>query len=117
MAFVIHTFEGDRALKLITPTGSDEKFQKHEKRTQARCGWHMVSFDLLITSVGLAIINFSDLLKSEKQILQIIATYYFVWIISLLISKRFPNNLLKPGQWILLFAISGIIIWGANTIK
>jgi len=121
LAFVIHTFVGDRELKLIIPAGSDEKFQKREKWTQARCGWHMVSFDLLITSIGLAIINFTDLLKSEKQILQIIAIYYFgygiVWVFSLLISKRFPNNFLKLGQWMLLILTGTLIIWGTYSIK
>ncbi len=121
LAFVVHTFIGDKELKLIAPTGSDKKIQKLEKWTQARCGWHMVSLDLLFTSVGLALINFTDLLKSEIQILYIIAMYYFgygiVWIISLLISKRFPNNFLKLGQWLLLFVIAALIIWGINTIK
>ena len=48
LAFVIHTFVGDKELKVNEPTeGNDENFQRREKWTMARCGWHWVSFDLL----------------------------------------------------------------------
>lgn len=48
LAFFIHTFMGDKELKLIKPNfASDDNYQKIEKWTMARCGWHWVSFDLL----------------------------------------------------------------------
>jgi len=114
LAFVAHTFVGDKELKLIEPLEQeDSDFNKQEKWTMARCGWHWISFDLLFASIGLALINFTDHLNCERQFLQIIACYFFgygiVWIIGIAISKSFPKNYFKLGQWILLWCISGLI--------
>jgi len=37
--------------------GNDEYFQKREKWTMQRCGWHWVSFNLLFATVGLILIK------------------------------------------------------------
>mgnify|MGYP001628009195 FL=1 len=116
-AFIIHTFIGDKELKIIEPE-NDAKYLKQEKWTMARSGWHWVSFDLLFATIGLGIINFSDILESEKLFLQILSIYFLgygiVWLIGIAISKSFPKNYLKLGQWILLWLISGLIFWGLN---
>ena len=115
LAFIIHTFIGDKELKMIEPE-NDDNYLKQEKWTMARSGWHWVSFDLLLATIGLGIINFSDILESEKLLLQILSIYFFgygiVWIIGITISKRFPKNYLKLGQWMLLWLIGGLIFWG-----
>lgn len=117
LAFLAHTFMGDKELKLIEP-GNDEKYLKQEKWTMARCGWHWISFDLLFATIGLGLINFTNFLENEKLLLQIISVYFLgygiVWLIGIAISKKFPNNYLKLGQWILLWLISGLIYWGLN---
>ena len=118
-ACIIHTFIGDRELKIIEPKiENDEKYLKLEKWTMARSGWHWISFDLLFASIGLGLINFTDFLESEKLLLQILAIYFLgygiVWLIGITISKSFPKNYLKLGQWILLWLISGFIYWGLN---
>ena len=116
-AFIIHTFIGDKELKIIEPE-NDSKYLKLDKLTMARGGWHWVSFDLLFATIGLGIINFSDILESEKLFLQILSIYFLgygiVWLIGIAISKSFPKNYLKLGQWILLWLISGLIFWGLN---
>lgn len=117
LAFIVHTFIGDKELKVNEPTNENDKnYQKREKWTMARCGWHWVSFDLLFASIGISIINFTDFLENEKLLLQILAVYFLgygiVWIIGITISKKFPKNYLKLGQWILLWLISGLIYWG-----
>ncbi|MCK4664135.1 MAG: hypothetical protein KAT68_14805 [Bacteroidales bacterium] len=117
LAFFIHTFMGDKELKLIEPkTEQDNNYEKQEKWTMARCGWHWISFDLLFASIGLGLINFTDFFKNEKTLLQILSVYFLgyaiVWIIIILISKQFSKNYLKLGQWILLLVISGLIFWG-----
>lgn len=118
-AFLIHTFIGDKELRTIEPKdGVNEKDLKQEKWTMARCGWHWISFDLLFATIGLGLINFTDFLISEKMLLQLAAVYFLgygiVWLIGIAISKKFPNNYLKLGQWILLWMISGLIYWGLN---
>jgi len=117
LAFLIHTFVGDQELKVNEPINEiDENFLFREKWTMARCGWHWVSFDLLFASIGLAIINFTDYFDNEKTLLQILSLYFFgyaiVWALTILISKPFPRNYLKLGQWILLLLISGLIYFG-----
>lgn len=119
LAFFVHTFMGDRELKLIQPNPEEDKnCVKQEKWTMVRCGWHWISFDLLFATVGLSIINFTDHFENEELLLQILALYFLgygvVWLIGLAISKRFPKSYLKLGQWILLWAISGLVYLGIN---
>ncbi|MDF3026005.1 MAG: hypothetical protein K0S23_312 [Fluviicola sp.] len=118
-AFVLHTFVGDKELKVNEPSEtSEDKFLKREKWTMARCGWHWISFDLLFASIGLALINFTNFFDNEKTLLQILTIYFLgyaiVWVITITISKQFPKNYLKLGQWILLLLISGLIYFGTN---
>jgi hypothetical protein len=116
LAFVLHTFIGDRELKVNEPTEKDD--EKQEKWTMARCGWHWVSFDLLFATIGLALVNFTNHFDNEKTLLQILTVYFLgyacVWAFTIAISKQFPKNYLKLGQWILLLVISGLIYLGTN---
>ncbi|WP_236587807.1 hypothetical protein [Marivirga aurantiaca] len=117
LAFIVHTFMGDKELKLIEPQHtSGQALKKQETWTMARCGWHWISFDLLFATIGLGLINFTDFFENETTLLQILAVYFLgyalVWIISIAISRKFPNNYLKLGQWILLLLISGLIYFG-----
>jgi len=119
LAFFIHTFIGDRELKIIQPaTSTDNLVNKQEKWTMARCGWHWISLDLLFASIGLALLNFTDFFKNEQTLLQILSIYFLgyaiVWLFIILISKQFLKNYLKLGQWILLLLISGLIYSGTN---
>ena len=119
LAFVIHTFVGDKELKIIEPIQvNDENFQKTEKWTMARCGWHWVSVDLLFATIGLGLANFTNYFQNEKTLLQILTVYFLgyavVWAFTIAISKQFPKNYLKLGQWILLLLISGLIYFGTN---
>ena len=117
LAFFIHTFMGDRELKIIQPSaGTEDWSAKQEKWTMARCGWHWISFDLLFASIGLALINFTDVFDNEKTLLQILSIYFLgysiAWAFTILISKQFPKNYLKLGQWILLLVISSLLYLG-----
>ena len=117
LAFFIHTFMGDRELKIIQPAaGTDDWAAKQEKWTMARCGWHWISFDLLFASIGLALINFTDVFDNEKTLLQILSIYFLgysiAWAFTILISKQFPKNYLKLGQSILLLVISSLLYLG-----
>lgn len=119
LAFVVHTFIGDKELKINEPTTeNDENFQKREKWTMARCGWHWVSFDLLFATITLGLINFTNYFKNEKTLLQLLTVYFLgyaiVWTLIIVISKQFPKNYLKLGQWVLLLLISGLIYLGTN---
>jgi len=117
LAFFIHTFMGDRELKIIQPPTQDNNWTtKQEKWTMARCGWHWISFDLLFASVGIALINFTNYFENEKTLLQILSFYFLgyatTWTLTIFISKKFPKNYLKLGQWLLLLAISSLLYSG-----
>jgi hypothetical protein len=119
LAFVIHTIVGDKELKVNEPANEPNgDLQKREKRTMARCGWHWVLFDLLFATIGLGLINFTNYFENEKTLLQILTVYFLgyalVWMLTIAISKQFPKNYLKLGQWILLLLISGLIYFGIN---
>ena len=119
LAFMLHTFVGDKELKVNEPIDeNDAHFQKREKWTMARCGWHWVSFDLLFATIGLGLINFTNFFDNENTLLKILSIYFLgyavVWALTIVISKQFPKNYLKLGQWILLLLISGLIYFGTN---
>ena len=117
LAFVIHTLVGDKELKIIEPQAKrDEDLQKREKWTMARCGWHWLSLDLLFASIVLGLINFTQYFNNEETLLQLLAIYFIgyaiVWAVTIALSKQFPKNFLKLGQWLLLLLISGLIYYG-----
>ena len=116
-AFVLHAFAGDRELKVNEPVETtDQYILKREKWTMARCGWHWISFDLAFASIGLGIINFTAFFQQEETLLRILSVYFLgyavVWALGIVISKQFPKNFLKLGQWMLLLVISGLIYLG-----
>lgn len=118
LAFFLHAIQGDRELHLNFPAkGSDPDFQKQEKWTMARAGWHWVSFDLLFAAIGMFLINFTDYFPDEHSLLLILGVYFLgyavVWFFAVLLSPSFPKNFLKLGQWMLLLVIGGLVMWSA----
>ena len=118
LAFVVHTFMGDRELSLLEPAASsaEEGIAKREKWTMVRCGWHWISIDLLFATIGLGLINFTDFFKEEQAILRLLLVYFIayglVWLFVIFISKPFPQRMLKLGQWLLLWGIASLIYLG-----
>lgn len=121
LAFFAHTFGGDIELRMIQPESDITNGEQNQQIwTMARCGWHWISFDLLFASVGLILVNFTNFFENKRTVLQILSFYFLgyaiVWVLILLISRSFPDNFLKLGQWILLLTISGLIFLGNKKI-
>lgn len=119
LAFLAHTFAGDKELGIIAVDSEDAHWtRKQEKWTQARCGWHWVSFDLLMATIGLAIINFTNWITQEMLLVKLLSIYFagyaVFWMLTLAISRQFPKKYLKLGQWMLLLVISGLLYLGVN---
>ncbi|NQU66540.1 MAG: hypothetical protein HQ510_01225 [Candidatus Marinimicrobia bacterium] len=117
--FLIHAFLYDREFKLIEPRiDQDENQFLLSKWTMERCGWHLVSLDLLFATIGLGLINFTDFFENENTLLQILAVYFLgyaiVWLLIISISKQFKKNYLILGNWFFLLTISGLIFYGIN---
>lgn len=119
LAFLVHTFVGDREVRSLEPeSGSGKLLNLRATWTMVRNGWHWVSVDLLLATVALALINFTDYFSAELLVLEVLVLCFFsygaVWILSILISKPFPNRFLKLGQWLLLWLIAGLIYLGIS---
>lgn len=113
LAFLAHTFVGDQEIHLLIDQQKEATRQYRSTWTMARCGWHWVSFDLLIASVIMAVINFSDLLPEENAITLLLAivfmAYGVIWVATILISPSFTRRFFLLGQWLLLIVIGGLL--------
>ena len=108
----IHIFLGDKDMKAIEPTNKDHGYL--EKWVMARGAFHVVSVDMLMTTVGLLLINFTALLDSSKTLLLKIMSIYFLlyaiaFFLCIVISRSFPKNYLKLIQWAFFILVSGLI--------
>ncbi|MDR6226250.1 hypothetical protein [Desmospora profundinema] len=119
LAFLLHTFEGDREVKMFKPAGvQNDGYKMVEIWTMIRCGWHLISFDLLATSTLLFLILFTNIIIHEPFLLTLLGIYYIgygtVFLITIAISKPFPWNYLRLWQWIFFYTIGGLIFWGIH---
>jgi hypothetical protein len=117
MTLLVHAIGGDKDLKESKPDGAN--VDKLEKWVMARGAFHLVTIDVLLATIGLTIINFTNLFEGVQHLLlKILALYFLLYAISFLvvitISKQFPNNYWKLGQWILLLTLSGLLYIGAK---
>ena len=113
--FIVHTFGGDREYQKIEPA-PDSPTRFRVFWTMGRGAFHMVSIDFLFATIGLALINFTDYFKETKLLLHLLALYFLgygiAFLITLIISKKFPNSFFKMWQWLLMFVISALIYFG-----
>ncbi len=113
--FILHTFGGDRSYKKIEPELESPK-RLRIFWTMGRGAFHIVSIDFLFATIGLVLINFTDYFKETKLLLDLLALYFLgygiAFLLTLIISKKFPNSFLKMWQWLLMLAIAGLIHWG-----
>ncbi len=114
LTFIAHTFWGDKEYKILEPI--DGSTDHREKWTMGRGAFHIVSADFLLAFIGLTLINFTEHVKEKSLILTLLSAYFFAYglafLLTLIISKKSKNSFLKLGQWLLLFAIAGLIYWG-----
>lgn len=113
--FIIHTFGGDGSYKKIEPEPESPK-RLRIFWTMGRGAFHIVSIDFLFATIGLALINFTDYFTETKLLLNLLSFYFIgygiAFLITLFISKKFPNIFFKMWQWLLMFANAGLIYWG-----
>lgn len=114
LTFIAHTFGGDIEYKYIEP--KNESPTKMQSWTMGRGAFHIVSIDFLLATTAISLINFSDFFSNKSQVIDILSLYFFgyglAFLITLIISKRFPKMFLKLSQWLLLWVISGFIYLG-----
>jgi hypothetical protein len=116
LTFIVHTFVGDRKYKSIEPEKGDHSNQV--KWTMGRGAFHIVSADFFLATIGLTLINFTGYFSDRTLLLSVLSVYFlsygFAFLITLIISRKFPNSFIKLWQWLLMFIISGLIYYGTN---
>lgn len=114
LTFIAHTFWGDKEYKILEPI--DGSTDHRGKWTMGRGAFHIVSADFLLAFIGLTLINFTEYIKEKSLILTLLSIYFFAYglafLLTIIISPKFTNSFFKLGQWLLLFAIAGLIYWG-----
>jgi hypothetical protein len=116
-AFAAHTFMGDAELRQIHPRKLAEAPAPRQKLlwVMFRNGWHMVSWDLLLTSAVL-IAELTGLYHFSADVWRLLCAYYWgyavFWCISTLLSTRRPKVFVLLPQWLLLGVIGACIFMG-----
>ncbi len=115
LTFIVHTFAGDLKYQKIEPDPESPK-RLRIFWTMGRGAFHIVSIDFLFASIGLALINFTDYFNETKLLLKLLAFYFLgyglAFLLSLIVSKKFPNIFFKMWQWVLMLIIAGLIYGG-----
>jgi hypothetical protein len=117
LTLIGHTFLGDKDMKVIEPEGSD--VNKIEKWVMARGAFHLVGIDVLMATIGLTLINFTNVfIEVQSLLVKILAFYYLLYAISffivIMISKQFPKNYWILWQWLFFILISVLLFLGAK---
>lgn len=88
--------------------------------TQAVCAFQMLSVDLLLVSILLYLLAFTDLLSPARTFgFALSALYFFwavAWFIQLLAVKSKPREFLFLGHWMFWFVCSGLVYWGSLSL-
>lgn len=116
LAFVVHAIVGDKEHKALRPADRASKKSK-ETWVQARCGWHWVSVDLLLSGVVLVLLATTEVIESKLEVSLLLGIYFFVcgvvWLVMVLISKTDDIRIMFLGQWVFCFLMSGLIYLGS----
>jgi hypothetical protein len=115
VSLFVHVFYGDRDIRSIEPNGENPK--KLETWIMARGAFHVFSVDLLMYTIGLTMINFTDLLDEHRSVLLKIMCIWFLlyavcFFICVIISQPLADKLLKLFQWAVFMAMSGLVYLG-----
>lgn len=88
--------------------------------TQAICAFQMLSVDLLVMSIVLYLLAFTQTLSPARTFgFAVSALYFFwgvVWFIQLLAVKSKPREYLVLGHWLFWFVCSGLVYWGSLSL-
>lgn len=116
LAVVAHTWMGDHELQILRPDAQKEGGAL-EKWLQARAGWHIVSWDLLLATLGVSLLTWTDVLAPRAVYCQLLVVYFLgagmAWLLVLLATPTVAGRWWRLGQWGLLWVIAGLIWWGS----
>ncbi|NNF35493.1 MAG: hypothetical protein HKN68_15395 [Saprospiraceae bacterium] len=120
LAFTIHTFVGDKEIRMIRPKlGIDSTLI--EKWMMARAAWHWVSFDLLLIAGILLAVCLTEPVEWTPIFLKAFACCLFalgcIWLAVIAMSEKLKKKYINLGQWLLLWIIGLLVLIGAFMIE
>jgi hypothetical protein len=125
-ALLAHVFGGIRESLSVEPAKLTDReknanFETLERHwVQSICAFQLVTVDLLVLSVLLFLLAFTDVLLQKQLIGFALAAFYFLWgcawLVQIFILKRKAKDYLLLGHWIFWFGCSALIYWGSLSL-
>lgn len=110
-----HMIAGDKEYRLIKPKA--EAARERFVWRQARCGWHMASFDLLALGGLLAYASFNEF-EGRVTVVALAGCWFCghaaFWLGALLLSRVARRDYFRMGQWLLLLALGIAALFSAG---
>ena len=126
LALFAHLFGGIRQSLSIEPAkiADKEKLENHEildrNWVQSMCAFQLVTVDLLVLSVLLFILAFTDIFIQKQIVGFALSAFYFLWgcswLAQLFILRRKAMDYLLLGHWVFWFGCSALIFWGSLSL-
>jgi len=118
VSFLAHAFFGTKETLQTRTDFSDETVEKNWY--QSFLAWHLITADLLLSSILLIVIATSNYLDNRKTIAFVFALQYLFWTFSWLITLS-----VTPGRkyykqlfhWMLFLLCSILLFYGMNRFE
>lgn len=115
LGFLAHAFVGTKETLSTRTKFSDETTEKNWY--QAFTAWHLVTADLLLSSVLLIVISTTDYLDGKRTIALIFALQFLFWTISAFVTVFTTNGrkyFRHLYQWIFFLIVAGLLFYGLD---
>ncbi len=113
--FLAHTFVGTKETLTTRVEFSDALIEKNWY--QSFTAWHLVTADLLLSSILLILIAATDIFEDKRTITLIFALQFLAWTVSALITMIVTNGreyFRQLYQWAFFLIVSAILFYGMD---
>jgi len=118
ISFMAHAFIGTKETLQTRTDFSDETVKKNWY--QSFLAWHLITADLLLSSILLIVIAASNYLENRKTIAFFFALQYLFWTFSCLITlfvTRARKYYKQLYQWVMFLICSILLFYGMNRFE
>lgn len=118
VSFLAHAFNGTRETLQTRTDFSNETVEKNWH--QSFLAWHLITADLLLSSILLIVIAASNYLENRKTIAFVFALQYLFWTVSWLVTlyvtqaRKFYMQLF---HWVIFLICSILLFYGMNRFE
>lgn len=115
LGFASHAFLGTR--ETLTTRSEFDNATVEKNWYQAFLAWHLVTADLLLSSLLLGLIAATDIISAKQAVTTVIACQFLVWTIFGLATLLLTNarrHFRHLYQWIYFLLVAAILFIGAS---